>query len=350
MTMQIKSRVRDYSVHYFSSLDETLAGFKDSSNVITVIDSRVHELYRSVIERNLSGPMLLIEATEENKSLERIGGFVERLLESGCRKNTQLLVIGGGILQDIGGFIASVLFRGIEWSLVPTTLLAQCDSCIGSKTSINISKYKNQLGTFYPPKDVLITNDVLSTLEWRDLSSGVCEALKLAMIDGAHAVKKMTAALDCELKPSNLVPVIQQALEIKKTFIEEDEFDKGRRNLLNYGHTFGHAFESASNYAIPHGIAVGLGMDAATFFAWKLGLLGKSDWLNVRQIMAPWCGAYRKELNAFAVGDLMKAMKSDKKSSNNQVGFILSEGFGRMKRQLIDFERTEVLLTGFLST
>lgn len=346
--MRIKSVVRDYEVSYVNTFAETLQKAAQIPNVITVIDARVKELYKDDVEKYLKGPIFPIEATEENKSFEKVGSYIVELLGAGVRKNNHLLVIGGGILQDIGGFMASIMFRGIEWTLIPTTLLAQCDSCIGSKTSMNIAKFKNQLGTFYPPKSVIICNSVLQTLQPGDLASGICEGIKLAMIQGREDTQRMAEILKDGFSPETTFAVVEQSLHIKKAFIEEDEFDKGRRNLLNYGHTFGHAFESGSKYKIPHGVGVGIGMIAANYFSWKMGMISESDYRETLAILSPWCQDSFAEVRKFKAADLIPAMKSDKKSTGGQIGFILTRGYGHMERMSLDPAKAHDLLNDWL--
>lgn len=348
--MVIKSSVRNYEVFFHSEFAACLEQVAQIAGTVTLVDAKVYELYQPVIDAKVRGPLIKITALEENKTFEKVGDYILDVLAAGCKKNSHLVVIGGGILQDIGGFIASILFRGIEWTLIPTTVLAQCDSCIGSKTSMNIAKYKNQLGTFYPPRNVLISSSVLKTLTPGDVLSGACEAIKLAMIEGPAAMQQMKEALAGGLTQPAFEKITRQSLEIKKVYIEEDEYDRGRRNLLNYGHTFGHAFESVSKYEIPHGIAVGLGMEAANFFSWKRGLITESQYVEARDDLKPWCGEHRRRLSAFKADELMGAMKTDKKNTANQIGFILTEGYGKMLRQHLSFEESRMYLEEFLKT
>ncbi len=348
--MEIKSSARTYSVQFAKDFAESVEEASLIPNAFTVIDANVNRLYGEIIKTHLKGPILEITAVEENKTYEKTGEYIRQLLEMGIRKNNQLIVIGGGIVQDIGAFMASVLFRGIEYTLLPTTLLAQCDSCIGSKSSMNIANYKNQLGTFNPPTQVLVATSVLDTLSKQDLRSGVCEALKLAMIESREAALQMGGTLDAGLNSEALEATVKQALAIKKVYIEEDEFDKGRRNLLNYGHTFGHAFESKSGYKIPHGIAVGIGMIAANYFSWKLGMITETEFVEARDLMSPWTKEFMPELTQLKVEDLLGAMKNDKKSSAGQIGFILTRGFGKMERSFLPFEEAEQLLRSWLAS
>lgn len=348
--MEIQSSLRKYNVEFFLDLTELLRAADQLSDKITLIDSKVHQIYQSEISKFIKGPYIIIDALEENKTYEKCAVFLDEILKSGVRKNSQLLVIGGGIVQDIGGFVASILFRGINYTLVPTTMLAQSDSCIGSKTSLNIGHYKNQIGTFYPPSKVLISAGFLKTLEKNDLNSGICEALKLGMIAGPEKVSQMQLCLKDGTTPGALQSLVNLALEIKKEFIEKDEFDKGPRNLLNFGHTFGHAFESESNYQIAHGQAVGLGMLAAFYFSWRKGMIAEAEYKQSVALMTPWLGEQLALLRQLNPGQLVEVMKRDKKSGLKDLGFILSRGFGKMERFSMPVEESTALLSGWLKS
>lgn len=251
-----------------------------------------------------------------------------------------MVVIGGGVLQDIGCFIASVLFRGITWELIPTTLLAQADSCIGSKSSINIDSYKNQIGTFYPPHRVILVPDVLKSLPWDEIRSGLGEVVKLQLIAGQEGLEELMCDLD-GLFPTGDWGVISKwvgrSMAVKKPYIEQDEFDRGIRNILNYGHTFGHAYESATKYAIPHGIAVLLGILTATFLSVRLGLVPASHYEDLKRRLTPWCHPYGGVLLKADREAILKAIKHDKKNTGDAVNCILTRGAGRMEKMKVDF-------------
>lgn len=238
-----------------------------------IVDRRVAELYADELESVLANPSVLeLEASEETKSLERFPGYVEHLVSRGVRRNHVLLAIGGGIIQDVTSFLAAVLMRGVEWRFYPTTLLAQADSCIGSKSSINVGRMKNILGTYTPPAEVMIATPVLSTLEEHDFRSGLGEILKVHAIEGPAAFDRVAQERPRFLTDRPLLTdAIHRSLEIKRRIIELDEFDRGPRAVMNYGHSFGHAIESATSFAVPHGIAVTIGMDMANYVAAALG-------------------------------------------------------------------------------
>ena len=221
---------------------------------------------------------IFVPAHETNKSLDASPAYIEQLRKNGANRQTHLVAVGGGIIQDISAFIASVYMRGLSWSYVPTTILAMVDSCIGGKSSINVGPYKNLVGTFHPPQRILIDPALAQTLPPNQRASGLIEAAKIAFCRGVDEQDQDSFARYLSFNPSasmsteSLQLVILNSLRAKKWFIEIDEFDKKERLLLNFGHTFGHAIEGASHYAIPHGIAVGLGILCALAFQRQRGI------------------------------------------------------------------------------
>ena len=196
--------------------------------------------------------------------------------DSGFNRSGTLYVVGGGTVQDAASFAASVLHRGVRWVFIPTTLLAQGDSCIGSKSSINYRGYKNQLGTFFPPTAVVIDDAFLETLTSVEVRSGVGEMLHYAVLGGDAVFRayEVTLANGWErLSTQDMSALAMRAMAVKRDFIESDEFDTDLRKNLNFGHTFAHGLESASGGQIPHGIAVAYGIGLANSFAEQRGTL-----------------------------------------------------------------------------
>jgi 3-dehydroquinate synthase len=339
--MEIQSRSHPYTVEEFPDLKTALRDFQQRPGVYCLADKRVFSLYEKDFSAALPRERILqVEASEEQKSFERLTPIFVWLLQNGLRRDGCLLVVGGGVLQDIGCFIASVLFRGLRWELVPTTLLAQCDSCIGSKSSINIQSYKNQIGTFYPPHRVCLTFSVLKTLPWDEMRSGLGEAIKLHLLTSENDFQQLMADLDSLPGSEKVLPKwILHSLEIKKGYIEKDEFDKGVRNLLNYGHTFGHAYESASQYGIPHGIGVTLGMLTATHVSARLGWVSPGYFQDLKNRLRPWYQPYEQKLKSLDLSKVLNAIKHDKKNTRDAVNCILTRGAGQMEKTAVNLEQ-----------
>lgn len=312
--------------------DDALALLNDDvpATAHFIVDSRVAELYRTEISNVLrSQSVLLVEALEVNKSLEKFPRYVEDLLTRSIRRTHVLIAIGGGIIQDITCFLAATLFRGVSWHFYPTTLLAQADSCIGSKSSINCGAAKNILGTFTPPDRVVISTKFLDTLDERDIRSGIGEMLKVQAIDGPESFRQIARDYDGILADRGIMlRWIERSLAVKKRIIEVDEFDRGPRNVMNYGHSFGHAIEAATDFGIPHGIAITIGMDLANFVS--ASLCGGSF-----ELCADMHEVLRRNYRGFErtvipMERFMGALTKDKKNTDDNLSLILPDGRGRI--------------------
>jgi 3-dehydroquinate synthase len=338
--LTIKSLTHDYTVEEFTSLGAALTSIAGGDRAFYLVDRRLAELHITELDPIIPAERVVyVDATEPNKSFERLTPVFLQLLQGGLKRDGVIVVLGGGVLQDIGCFIASVLFRGVRWELVPTTLLAQADSCIGSKSSINIGPYKNQIGTFYPPNRVLLPVGVLATLPRDEIRSGMGEVIKLQLLAGEDGFRELMRDMqDFHGQASILSKWVARSAAVKQPYIEADEFDRGIRNILNYGHTFGHAYESATHYEIPHGIAVILGMLTATFLSTRLGLAPASHYAELKTLLAPWHQPFGIHLQKVSRDDIFQAIKQDKKNTGQTVNCILTRGFGRMEKRPVELE------------
>jgi len=328
-SLSIKSSIRNYEVFFSKSIFEPLKHELKSDDII-IMDKNVYAYLNEDIQPLITtNNHILIDATENQKSYTALTPIIEELIESGFRKNNRLIAIGGGITQDITAFISSIMYRGVEWLFFPTTLLAQADSCIGGKTSINIGDYKNQLGNFYPPQKIFIIPEFVKTLPELDFKSGMGEMLHFYLVSGENDFNFYRASYENAFANDKvLLKLIRRNLEIKKGFIERDEFDRGERLLLNYGHSFGHAIESMTDYSVPHGIAVSYGMDIANFVSVKMGFLKENVYNDIhRQLEKIWEGTSLGEID---VAKYETALLRDKKNIGGRYQLILSRGIGQM--------------------
>jgi 3-dehydroquinate synthase len=262
--MKIKSSIKDYIVSF-----SEIPLLNSKNGEFYIIDSFFEDSKKLKIEGGTK--YFYIEAKESNKEYKNLSVVIEWLISNGFRRQNTIVAIGGGVIQDIASFIASILYRGVDWKFYPTTLLAQGDSCIGSKTSINFGEYKNQIGGFYPPSQVIIDASFLKTLPSEQIYSGIGEMSHYFLIDS----KESSGYIRLTKSIEDLEQMISRSLSIKKEMVEMDEFDKGPRVIFNYGHSFGHAIESISGYTVPHGIAVAKGMEIANFVSMELGYISK---------------------------------------------------------------------------
>tara|TARA_B100000959_G_C14838849_1_gene565139 strand:- start:88 stop:1047 length:960 start_codon:yes stop_codon:yes gene_type:complete len=294
------------------------------------MDNKVKEHYplitAAIPQKNL---LINIKASEKQKSYKGLVPIINNLIASGFRKNHRLIGIGGGITQDITSFIASIMYRGVDWFFFPTTLLAQGDSCIGSKTSINFGKYKNQLGGFYPPNRIYIDLKFLDTLSIEDLQSGLGEMCHYFIVSGEQDFKKYKQDYSSAFNDNKvLTNMIAKSLKIKKIYIEIDEFDQNERQVFNYGHSFGHVIESLSEYAVPHGVAVSFGMDIANFISVKMNLLDPKVRIEIRELLQKiWKGYDIKHLD---VNKFCSVLAKDKKNIGEELRLILCKGYGKV--------------------
>jgi 3-dehydroquinate synthase len=301
-----------------------------------IVDANVASIYREDLEPILcNSSTLVIEATEPAKTLDRFTGYVESLISQSIRRDHLIVAIGGGIIQDITAFLATTLLRGVPWEFYPTTLLAQADSCIGSKSSINVGSAKNILGTYCPPCRITIDPELLQTLAEVDVRSGIGEMLKVHAIAGPRHYDEIAATYEQLISDRNVLRhFINRSLEIKKAIIEADEFDTGVRNVMNYGHSFGHAIEAATDFFVPHGIAVTIGMDIANHIAVQLGRVSHSHFERMHAtLMRNSQGFHSVEVPQ---DRFFAALGKDKKNVGAQLSLILPDAAGVPQRTVID--------------
>ena len=335
--MIIRSKLRDYGVDFVTDFSIPLKEAVDEGGFV-ICDRTVYDLYRDRIRSAvIQDRCLIVEAKETTKTLEKCKDVVEILVGHKVRRNHKLIAVGGGVVQDLTAFIASILYRGIDWLFFPTTLLAQGDSCIGSKTSINFGHNKNLLGNFYPPSRIFIDSGFLESLIVEDIQSGIGEILHFYYYDNSPLIGKLVNNYRAVIENRGLLrEYTQESLRIKKSVIEVDEFDKGERNKFNYGHTFGHALETVTDYGVRHGQAVTVGMDLANYLSWQLGLLSKEQFDEMHAQLSVNFPDY--DFVTCNMDVYFEALSKDKKNIGNNLGCILTEGVGRLVRQQIPFD------------
>mgnify|MGYP003117363378 CR=1 FL=1 len=298
---------------------------EESKCSFLVIDKKVSKLYPEIINNWDKEWVYEIEANEDNKELKACENLIEALTKVSFKKDMSIVAVGGGITQDVSSFVASVLYRGVDWIFIPTTLLAQSDSCIGSKTSINFKGVKNIIGNFYPPKKIYCFTDFLSTLSVNDVKSGIGEILHYYIVDNSSFAKRLSFDYEKIIaNPPEIFPYIIESLSIKKKMVEIDEFDRGPRRVFNYGHTFGHAIEVLSDFNLTHGQSVTLGMDIANFIAFSLGLIKEERYEKLKKVLLKNIPDYK--IKQSDVDPFIALLKKDKKSTRGKIVCILPVG------------------------
>jgi len=347
-SLLIKSLFRDYRVNFVGDFTQPLKELV-KERAFFIVDVAVWELYKEKLQGLIpDGRLLLIEANEKNKSLDQCRAIIETLVARQVRRNEKLVAMGGGIVQDVTAFSASITYRGIEWSFFPTTLLAQADSCIGSKTSINLGDKKNLIGNFYPPSDIFIDISFLESLSIEDIKSGIGEMMHYYIYAASPLFDELVRDYQTVIKDRQLLlEHIRESLKIKKSVIENDEFDRGERNKFNYGHTFGHALESAADYTIKHGHAVTVGMDIANYISFKLSLINQDVFRELHKKLSINFPEY--DWDGIDLDQYLAYLAKDKKNIGDKIGCILAKGPRMLiKQQLpMDNDFKEMILAYF---
>ena len=330
--MIIKSSLKDYVLTIYPDF-EFFQQFLAEEHAMFVIDKKVYDLYFDKLFYKIdTNNLYLVEAIEENKTIDTALKICEVMTKIPAKRNAHLLSFGGGVVQDITGFVANILYRGIRWTFVPTTLLAACDSCIGGKTSLNYKKYKNLLGTFYPPDNIYICPLFFHTLSEQDYQSGLGEVVKFNIMFGEEGLKKIEKDIAALLRrdETKLNEYVEKSLLFKKDFIEQDEFDKGIRIHLNFAHTFGHAFETMSNYAIPHGTAVAMGMIAANRISLARRWMDKQQVERAETVLLQIIHIDLSKI-PLDMDRIIAAIRKDKKQISSDLTAVLMYGDMRLK-------------------
>jgi 3-dehydroquinate synthase len=310
-----------------------------SKRAFIIVDENVHSLHHAKLKAVFESvydnlDWYVVPSGEGSKSLYHLSGILDFLLDSGLKRGTPVMVVGGGVTGDLGGFAASIALRGVPFVQFPTTLLAMVDSSVGGKTGINHRTGKNLIGSFYQPEAVYIDLHFLSTLPEREWISGMGEVIKYAAIRNPSLFKISEDLLGSHIKPDSIdwLPIIRTCVTIKAEIVRADEKETGIRSWLNFGHTFAHAMEAASGYTgVLHGEAVYLGMIAATHLSNLLGasldvnmLLRFNDHLKIK-----WPDSCRD------VEKLTNLMANDKKNTEIGHTFVILKQWGQPEKVVV---------------
>lgn len=327
----IQSGQGAYEVQFVEELARTARLLQDIPRPVFLVDRVLEDLYPELLmAMEAVGPVTTVRAVEEEKTLRGVRRLATWMQRHECDRQTTLVAVGGGIIQDIAAFTSHIYYRGIPWLFVPTTLLSMSDSCIGAKCCINLNGVKNQLGAFHSPAQVILCPEFTSSLSESELASGYGEILKLMLTGSTEHWEVLTKRVDQDgLRNPGLFDLIYQSLEVKKVVIEQDEYEKDLRRILNFGHTFGHALEALTGYEIPHGLAVGWGIDLVNFISVRRGWLSEHDAHAVhRFIERHLCFPFSTSIKA---SQLMRFAKRDKKVVHGLLHLIVMERPGSLR-------------------
>jgi 3-dehydroquinate synthase len=274
---------------------------------------------------------LSIPEGERSKTLAQLEKLAEQMVRAGADRQSVLLALGGGVVGDVGGFLASIFLRGIPVVQIPTTLLAQVDSAIGGKTGVNLKGGKNLLGTFHQPLTVLVDPDVLATLPEREYRSGLFEAMKYGVIRNPELFDLMERHRDALLKRDGdlLEKLIVECIRIKADVVSGDEREGGERRILNFGHTVGHALEAETGYKqLLHGEAVGWGMIAAAAIGESAQLTDSATARRIMNLVHSYGPLPKVDVNAKRI---FQRLLADKKTVDGVPHFVLATEIGKVK-------------------
>lgn len=309
------------------SVGEITHNVAPAKKLMILSDDNVFPLYGEKLVSGLAGDgrnvhSHIIPHSETSKNAENYLSLLEKLADLGFTRRDCIIALGGGVVGDLGGFAAATYMRGIVFIQVPTSLLAAVDASVGGKTAINLEHGKNLAGCFYQPKAVIIDTDFLRSLPDSEYKNGCAEVIKYGMI----ADKTLLDNIISVPVMNHYKDMIFRCIDIKRRFVETDERDTGRRMLLNFGHTLGHAFEKLSGYTIPHGLAVAAGMAYVTRAAVKRGLCGK----DVLDALLLALDRYQlPKYSSFDAQDITACALSDKKSDGNTINLIVPAALGK---------------------
>ncbi len=309
------------------------ASLPNASRLVVITNDEINKLYgrnlkTSLKEAGFDFAIVTVPAGERYKSLTSANKLYGKLLNFGADRETVIVALGGGVIGDLAGFVAATYMRGIPLVQIPTTLLAQVDSSVGGKTAVNHRLAKNIIGAFYQPQLVIIDPETLRTLSARELRTGLGEVVKYAFISGDPLFEKVKSVLPLTDNISDLVPIIIDCCRFKADVVGEDEHDLGRRAILNYGHTIGHALEAVAGYRqYNHGEAISVGMMGAALVARAKGWLSEDEVQDFKAL----AGAAGLPLTMKNIDPdkVLEHLKHDKKRTKGSDNFVLLKGRGK---------------------
>ena len=324
--LTVNSKPRRYDIIFKESESFSWLNQINNVNNFLLIDKNVKKILND-LSYKFNIPTYEIEATEDNKNITKVLEVCEWFQEHKVNRGSMVYVLGGGILQDIGAFSCYMFKRGVPWTFIPTTLLAQADSCLGAKTAVNFKDSKNVLGLFSAPRKVIVDTKFLETLNMNDTSSGIGEIFRLCITGGWNSfnyLRSKSLMLD-------LNDLIKASLLVKKLIVDYDEYELDIRRSMNYGHSIGHAIEAYTHYKIPHGQAVALGILVENYISHNRNMLPLSELKDIFEVCdfvteESWQHFFNVDSNK-----LLQFLTSDKKVVGKQLKLATIESIGKMK-------------------
>jgi len=341
MKNKIKVKLKDNSYNIIignsilSNINDYLVKYSLYKNILVIIDEVVLSKHKNILKylspKKLSKiniyPLKVNESIKSYKTIIKIHSY---LLEKDYSRDTTIIVIGGGVIGDLGGFVASTYMRGVHLINIPTTLLSMVDSAVGGKTGINFNDKKNIIGTFYQPKLVLADTEFLTTLPKAEITSGLGEVIKYSYLSDEKFFVYLKNNYKKIYKNNSIVlqKLIYNSLLIKSNIVEQDEKEDSLRKILNLGHTFAHAFETNSKFKIKHGMAVIAGLTASFYLSHQLGIINNKS-LD-KYLLLPATINIGSNFKKIDNKKIYSIMKSDKKNIDGKIKFVLIKDIGEI--------------------
>lgn len=323
--IEIRSGILNHQINFLSSL---------ASKFVIITDDTIAPLYGEPLYQSLSSSglevyLFSIPSGEQHKTRQTKDLLENRLFEKRLGRDTCVLALGGGVVTDIAGFLAATYCRGLPFVMMPTSLLGMVDASIGGKTGINVPYGKNLLGCIYQPKKVVIDPSTLKSLPRKEISNGMVEMIKHGLIADRELfeyLEKHSSKL-LNLNSKRIEESIYKSCRIKKGIVEEDEKENGKRRLLNFGHTIGHALEALSNYSLSHGEAVAIGILVESYLSMELGYLNQNSFERIKQIFIQY-GLPLELPSRYSVENILNTLSLDKKSLKGKPRFVIINEIG----------------------
>lgn len=322
-----------YQIHVGNGAIQSLHEIVGANTTVAIIsDDNVAPLYaEQVAQQFTQAHCFTVPAGEQFKTLETVNSLYGHLLDAGIDRKSVVIALGGGVVGDMGGFVAATYMRGIAFVQCPTTLLSMVDASIGGKTGVDLPQGKNLVGAFKQPLAVIADLDTLQTLPEAELAAGMAEVVKHGLIDAPDLFTELEQLSPSTASLLQRLPeigrIVTTAIQVKRDIVEQDPFEQGRRAVLNLGHTFGHAIEQVSGYAVRHGEGVAMGLVAAANLSARLGFTSAELQQRIETTLANINLPTRVPAQ-LDIDRLMLAMRSDKKKSKGTVRYILIRDVG----------------------
>ncbi|MCM8761835.1 MAG: 3-dehydroquinate synthase [Candidatus Omnitrophica bacterium] len=340
---KVKVNLKDS--HYFiylgyplKDIGRLLTEKRYGRRILILSDTNVFSIYGKIMKGSLIREEkevidVVVRPGEGAKTLNNACDMLKKCAENKMGRDDTILTLGGGVISDLGGFVASIYMRGINFVAVPTTLLAQVDASIGGKTGVNLTFGKNLVGSFYQPSFVYMDYNTLLTLSEREKKQGIAEIIKYGIIKSKKIFDIFVDKPVDEMK-KHLPFLIEESIKIKKDVVEKDEKEKkGLREILNFGHTLGHAIEISHLSKFSHGESISLGMAAETYISWKLGFCRKDVYFTVKGVLQKYGLPFN--FSSITIDKIFNYLRYDKKVRQGNLRFVLVQNIGKVKSGVV---------------